>query len=615
MVCQYGTKGYKAIKSYQGAKRVKQPIAIEEKKPFSPAHYHPAISAEDEANAETWAPWGPAEGQTTEETSQASGSLSDDDRAWVEELHRAANSSRSRDNLRILGELQGIGDKVDNIPVEALYDKLRYSMKLLLEYLQNPSFRGATTTLEQAEEAAKVVYTNERSLVLSLSALRLRVVITYLHSPKYSKGLQTSMDDKDDDKRQCELYISNALKQGPLERMCRKFLESRDSHNRRLRQQAELEAKLAFDIILEVVSSVYMLEPFNPSQGPLPKGVPDIVLLALSTYCKDELGNSAMYTDLARALKDWESTPERQEKWALHCLYQSTEGSEWACNEGWENLFEADPSSLYGVSTENGRVIKISLGSNNLEGRLPVQLQNLVHLRELSLPGNKLFGKIPAALWDLPCLRVVALHGNSFTATPPGTFRPAGFSRASSGGISQEPARRRGISGTVETRNPARLDVYKGHWFVCSWKITNTGSVAFSKKTKFSRGDDHSAIGGAEDVVINPLAPGEEQTISIMLQAPNYEAWSLKDEWALVGEGLDFIDDDEAKAQTPIISVIPRPTGGMKSDVDVNSPTLADTVFVASGLRRGSSQFSSNSSQYFNLPGHYSSSSSYKASF
>lgn len=43
-------------------------------------------------------------------------------------------------------------------------------------------------------------------------------------------------------------------------------------------------------------------------QGPLPKGVPDVVLHALSTYCKSKLGDSYLYTDLARALKDWEAT-------------------------------------------------------------------------------------------------------------------------------------------------------------------------------------------------------------------------------------------------------------------------------------------------------------------
>lgn len=150
-------------------------------------------------------------------------------------------------------------------------------MKLLLEYQQNPRFRTAYETLQQAEAAAREVYTSEKvsrahrfsgvrtkrvrpkrsklrrrllstgdllaplrvvyqlggrflypdmrcpwlffvpcccpqSLVMNLSALRIRIVITYLHCPKHSQGLEPSMDDKALDKEQCQLYITNALK-------------------------------------------------------------------------------------------------------------------------------------------------------------------------------------------------------------------------------------------------------------------------------------------------------------------------------------------------------------------------------------------------------------------
>lgn len=47
---------------------------------------------------------------------------------------------------------------------------------------------------------------------MNLSALRIRIVITYLHCPKHSQGLEPSMDDKALDKEQCQLYITNALK-------------------------------------------------------------------------------------------------------------------------------------------------------------------------------------------------------------------------------------------------------------------------------------------------------------------------------------------------------------------------------------------------------------------
>lgn len=58
----------------------------------------------------------------------------------------------------------------------------------------------------------------------------------------------------------------NALQQGPLESLCRKFLASRDSPDKQLLQQVERETTMIFDIILEVISSVYLLEPFRPAQ-------------------------------------------------------------------------------------------------------------------------------------------------------------------------------------------------------------------------------------------------------------------------------------------------------------------------------------------------------------
>lgn len=35
-------------------------------------------------------------------------------------------------------------------------------------------------------------------------------------------------------------------------------------------------------------------------------------------------------------------------------------------------------------------------------------------------------------------------------------------------------------------------------------------------------GDDRSILGGAEEVMVNPLDPGEEQTVCVMQQAPDY---------------------------------------------------------------------------------------------
>lgn len=79
------------------------------------------------------------------------------------------------------------------------------------------------------------------------------------------------------------------------------------------------------------------------------------------------------------------------------------------------------------------------------------------------------------------------------------------------------------------------------------------------------------------------------------------DAWALRDEWALVGHGLDFVDEEDAKASTPDVTVVPRPAGGgrKRGDADENTrQTLANTVFVAADgrRRRNSSQHSSSSS-------------------
>lgn len=58
----------------------------------------------------------------------------------------------------------------------------------------------------------------------------------------------------------------DAFQQHALESLCHRFLETRDSQDRQLRGRVEREAAAAFDIVLEVISSIYLLEPFRPAQ-------------------------------------------------------------------------------------------------------------------------------------------------------------------------------------------------------------------------------------------------------------------------------------------------------------------------------------------------------------
>lgn len=99
------------------------------------------------------------------------------------------------------------------------------------------------------------------------------------------------------------------------------------------------------------------------------------------------------------------------------------------------------------------------------------------------------------------------------------------------------------------------------------------------------------------------------------------EAW-CEDEWALVGEGLDFVNEAEARSKSPHITVIPRSVGGPganSAEDDSGRPSLANTVFVAASRhRRGSSQYQSQPqslslNQYLRHSGHHG--PSYHSSF
>lgn len=62
------------------------------------------------------------------------------------------------------------------------------------------------------------------------------------------------------------LSVVGAFQQRPLDTLCNKFLAARDIRDKKQRELVELEAMLAFDIILEIMASVYLLEPFRPSE-------------------------------------------------------------------------------------------------------------------------------------------------------------------------------------------------------------------------------------------------------------------------------------------------------------------------------------------------------------
>ena len=103
---------------------------------------------------------------------------------------------------------------------------------------------------------------------------------------------------------------------------------------------------------------------------------------------------------------------------ALVALYNATDGPNWKNNQNW--LSDEPLDEWYGVTVQNGRVMRLFLGDNQMTGPIPSELGNLANLDRLFLLSNQLTGPIPPELGNLANLRRLSLAGNRLTgAIPP----------------------------------------------------------------------------------------------------------------------------------------------------------------------------------------------------
>ena len=99
-------------------------------------------------------------------------------------------------------------------------------------------------------------------------------------------------------------------------------------------------------------------------------------------------------------------------------LFNSTGGAaSWTIK--WTIDRYTSMASWEGVKVENGRVVELSMPSNNLTGTLPAGLGSLTQLRYLDLSGNNLSGDIPATLGNLTELYYLDLSANQLSGATP----------------------------------------------------------------------------------------------------------------------------------------------------------------------------------------------------
>ena len=108
---------------------------------------------------------------------------------------------------------------------------------------------------------------------------------------------------------------------------------------------------------------------------------------------------------------------------ALQALYDATNGAHWTDDANWSSGEAL--ASWHGVTTDgDGRVTRLELGANGLNGTLPAALGRLARLEALLLDGNVyLAGPLPAGLRELPALATVDLTDTELCAPEDAAFQ------------------------------------------------------------------------------------------------------------------------------------------------------------------------------------------------
>jgi hypothetical protein len=115
----------------------------------------------------------------------------------------------------------------------------------------------------------------------------------------------------------------------------------------------------------------------------------------------------------------------------LIAIYKGTSGANWINNKNWLGA-PGTECAWYGVVCDSARgaVVRLDLSNNNLNGSLPISLNELGGLVTLNLSSNRLSGEIPSIV-NLKQLQSFDVSHNSLAGTIPsltGLFRLQKFS-------------------------------------------------------------------------------------------------------------------------------------------------------------------------------------------
>ncbi len=102
------------------------------------------------------------------------------------------------------------------------------------------------------------------------------------------------------------------------------------------------------------------------------------------------------------------------ERNALIAIYNALGGENWTNNTNW--CSDKPLGEWYGVTVnEYGSVYSLFLTGNNLDGYLPAEIGDLLHMRRIYCQANNIHGEIPTEMANLKNLEFLWLDGSHFT--------------------------------------------------------------------------------------------------------------------------------------------------------------------------------------------------------
>ena len=169
------------------------------------------------------------------------------------------------------------------------------------------------------------------------------------------------------------------------------------------------------------IGSIGTLEYLTLSDNPELVGLLPRSLLAIKHLQQLVFQDTGLCPQVDAEFQEWlQGVPARSEvecdigrveRLALAEFHGMTEGSAWRNSGAWGT--GAEVGHWYGVTSEDGRVVDLSLPDNGLAGPMPAEIANLTELRVIDLSENDLAGTMPGAIAGLSEMTELRVGGNT----------------------------------------------------------------------------------------------------------------------------------------------------------------------------------------------------------